>query len=133
MTDQPTYTETLAQNNEVMSEILAHFRNSESRGSAGILESQLDHVIRSVGELKAEVRHNREIGGKQFNALGEDISQIKQDCRATAEWRLHEERRVESVESDIDGLRERVNKMAAGNGVIAVIGSVLAAIIGTQS
>lgn len=134
MGDHQTYTETLARNNEVLREILDCLRGGgEGRTGTGIIESQLDHIIRAQGELKAEVTHNREATQKGFDRISEDISEIKQDCRAMGQWQTDHEGRCERMDQDISSLQGRVNKMAAGNGLLAVIGSIIASVIGSQT
>jgi len=133
MSDHQTYTEVLARNNEVLEAILSCLREGRSVSQAGIIESQLDHVIRAAGELKGEVAHNREMTQHRFDRLQGDISEIKQKCCTMAQWQSDHEGRCERMDVDLDNLRGRINKLAAGNGALSVLAGVVASLIGANT
>jgi len=136
MSDKPTYTETLERNTEVIKNLTSHLEKLEQvegRTSSGIIESQLDSVIRSVGELKADIAHNRRDARKRFDDMHECLVSIKTDCAATAQWKDDHESMDRERAKDIDKLENRINKLAAGNGVLAVVGTVIASLIGAKT
>lgn len=148
-----TYTETLEDIRAFMAEVeeknqardkrvhdIACYLEDKRLPVVGVLESQLDHVIQGVGELKGTVETQRREAKRERDEMRVCMSEIKDDISTLRQWSVDHDEKVtpiiqqcieenkgdiKDLEKEVDNIWRTTKILPVFSGVMGLVGSIL--------